>query len=1272
MVKILQFNNSNKKYNFDNVPKESCILICKTIKTGKDKVKNPLTNNTINYNSPIVKQLLQLCYTKYNMKKRVKDIVDIDVLFDTKLKTIKGAGLSAIVSNVVSKCKEYISGVSYDEIYNKVKILDTTQNDIKEPKFIFIDGGIKTYYKNNTDVASYINDLQSSYVEPTIDKPQEKHFILLVGKPGAGKSYFIKNKLQDNIGLSEDNFINLNPDDLRYYNTDFVNEISGKLFNSKNKGKDYTINGKITLTLYPDTDGNISANMKATVNTLQFIRDSMQQIVLPNFLESNKNIIYDSACNDTTFCGNLLQNAKKKNYKLIIVCVDAQNDIALARVKARQEKDGRYADQFLESIITKFNIEEKQTYIINNSGIHPKNIKIINIINNLSTIQKYELTHTFIEILQQQIQYDLKSKIKNHIELFISFVKSCNNIKSKTSITFDELIIHIDCIVNLFSLLDSKTIENVVFYNDSFILAYNKFISEYEDIKKKYENDTQNTQLLKPHNGSINSVSEKFQETLLETINEKMESYKKKIKADSTITAQFNVDTIYYDIFTKIYLCKDFYKKTTDDLEYLIFSTNKYLPKYFSYACSGDYNFKYIIAFLNHFSKDIRSDIVIEQPLTIPLNNLDKKSISDKIAKLNDNVKNTRLALFNNYKLKDDTLLSLLFDNFVFTKYNNQHCVYINKFTGTYYTNILDKYILLYELPDIQIFNLEPGEIKTIEVNYKNFMKAPFSTNVNKALSLLSREYSFILDEAVKERLIEIFKPLVNISASPSNFNVNANNKILYVFHGTTSKLLLDSKNKLVLTSLLSTTLNINTAINFGRYIYVFRIYSNKIHYINLNDTLQQILLLPGTTINVLNTGITREFYNIFLCDIENHPMYKDYYKNLLKQITNNNPEQLSKFSYKLTRDDALTSLTSLKALKALTTLTTLTTFNIINDPNNNRESTLKIDGVVDNFIGFNLIEEATQENLLRFSFTNLKYTFHQMIINYIYNQMNKECVIKYNLVNCFTGELLIGFKYSAKLSFTNLYQYNFNLLITDLLCGANIIDIKYYYKAYIFTAEQYIRYMFKGTGIFDGNGIQTIYEKDVVNNITAVNNYIKDSIYEYCNSDQLYSNVNPGDFEEIKQIIIANFNKLDFDLEKIIADINSLIGEFQISSNSIEYIELTNLLNTIKIYFNLRKTYIQNNHQTIIELIRIKIQKTGGVSMRSNKRYTPYPREKPTKSLKERKSTNNIVKYIDGYEIAPNGYSSTTTMSVDAFKAIQKRFKSSKSSRSSKFRKIL
>mgnify|MGYP006124214057 CR=1 FL=1 len=80
MVKILEFNNSNKKYNFDNISKETCKSICQTIKIGKDKIKNPLTNNIINYNSDITKQILQVCYKKYKMKE-VKDIVDIEKLF---------------------------------------------------------------------------------------------------------------------------------------------------------------------------------------------------------------------------------------------------------------------------------------------------------------------------------------------------------------------------------------------------------------------------------------------------------------------------------------------------------------------------------------------------------------------------------------------------------------------------------------------------------------------------------------------------------------------------------------------------------------------------------------------------------------------------------------------------------------------------------------------------------------------------------------------------------------------------------------------------------------------------------------------------------------------------------------------------------------------------------------------------------------------------------------------------------------------------------------
>ena len=39
MVKIIEFKNSNKKYNFEGISKDTCFLICQTIKDGKDKIK---------------------------------------------------------------------------------------------------------------------------------------------------------------------------------------------------------------------------------------------------------------------------------------------------------------------------------------------------------------------------------------------------------------------------------------------------------------------------------------------------------------------------------------------------------------------------------------------------------------------------------------------------------------------------------------------------------------------------------------------------------------------------------------------------------------------------------------------------------------------------------------------------------------------------------------------------------------------------------------------------------------------------------------------------------------------------------------------------------------------------------------------------------------------------------------------------------------------------------------------------------------------------------
>lgn len=237
----------------------------------------------------------------------------------------------------------------------------------KEPRFVFMDLGKKHYPKNNTDIEAYKQDLLNKYKATNDPK---KHFVLLVGKPGSGKSYFIKNNLKEKLGLEESNFINLNPDNLRYYNKDFVKEISGFLVKNKSSnGVNYIVND-MTIICYPDKNGNIVANIHATVNTLDDIRTGLQNNILPYFLKSNKNIIYDSSCNDDKYCGSLLNNVVKQGYTVSIISVDAPNNIAFSRAKERQKSDGRFmSDDYLNSIYDNFDIEKKKNAIISYSGI---------------------------------------------------------------------------------------------------------------------------------------------------------------------------------------------------------------------------------------------------------------------------------------------------------------------------------------------------------------------------------------------------------------------------------------------------------------------------------------------------------------------------------------------------------------------------------------------------------------------------------------------------------------------------------------------------------------------------------------------------------------------------------------------------------------------------------------------------------------------------------------------------------------------------------------
>jgi len=265
--------------------------------------------------------------------------------------------------------------------FDLCNIFSSSMKFTKEPKFVFMDFGKKVYKTNTTNIKGYIKEQENNY---KINISNDKHFILLIGKPGAGKSYFIKNNLEKEFGISVDHFINLNPDDLRYYNKDFIKEISGK----GKIGEDYIVNGK-TLKCYANNDGNIEANIYATINTLHHIQDSMQLSILPYFLKTNKNIIYDSACSDDKHCANLIKSALINGFKPSIICVDVPDNIALSRAKERQKNDGRFmSDEYLNSVYSKFDIKKIESNIIN--SIKKENIyKIIH--NNTKEIPKQDI-----------------------------------------------------------------------------------------------------------------------------------------------------------------------------------------------------------------------------------------------------------------------------------------------------------------------------------------------------------------------------------------------------------------------------------------------------------------------------------------------------------------------------------------------------------------------------------------------------------------------------------------------------------------------------------------------------------------------------------------------------------------------------------------------------------------------------------------------------------------------------------------------------------------
>ena len=780
------------------------------------------------------------------------------------------------------------------------------------------------------------------------------------------------------------------------------------------------------------------------------------------------------------------------------------------------------------------------------------------------------------------------------ITLFLNFIASCENIGTNGTININTLALHLKTIFDLFTF---DTRNYVIFYDEKFLHDVNYLISN-NYIKEN----------IKPGNGFTSACLD-YAKNYKNILEEKLTSK----------------DILFNTIFNRIYIFNvntgglifkpedNIYMSDIDELRGIVLTHNKTFPKYFSYCPTGKSIYKKLnglTAFLNSFSQDIRGDIEIIDPESYKIFNF--------------------IRPYYPIKEEYETLTSIMLNNTSFIKKSINTRILTSNFIGTLGKSVLDAHSYLFDLINIQRFKITKPILVKIGNAYKNYGEKPYSTILNIEFSAFFTDPNNTVSEEVQDRLLKMFDYL---TCEKQDIN-----KTLYVFHGTKSKL-----NGPIVSSFLSTSLNVNVAIAYAAmslnsFIYIFRIPPNM-DYINLNDNLQQILLLPGTVIKE-HPIIPNQSGTIFiLCDIE-MPLQPNYTKELVDKLkVNNSKYKILSFMYTLN-----------DKLKKLSIIT-----NNISEYNN---KTLFRNNIytTGSYLFCNLLLESCKQNKV---FLNLKYTIHQLVINSIYCHLQPDNTIKYHLMNFQNGSILTGWNYDPMLKSTINnpdYQYDFNLILADILCGNVDLDNN---LSYVMTPDNKIkRIWFKTCGLFDGNANQKIFINDKPNlPLMFMNTIITIIMSQNIYNKNTKDDINKCLKENIKKIKKFKNNNV---LDVILTDVFHLTQILNIPIDSEEYKELKEMVSTLTMYFTHNMDYIIKNINDITDAINNQIDANnialGGDNTKNTRMLISKPVSKSKIANNLYANTNTTSYDKDGYELAPRGYSSMTTVSVEAFNAIYKK----------------
>lgn len=833
----------------------------------------------------------------------------------------------------------------------------------------------------------------------------------------------------------------------------------------------------------------------------------------------------------------------------------------------------------------------------------PPAIKI-NYNDILTKFKDLKLNYTEDKLTELFADTELDAK---YLTYFKNYITSCSQIGKKQTIDFDTVCKHLEIILNLLNVNSSKS--TIVFYDDRFL----------DDLRSAKYTDFTIVENKLPIAYSIYNYDDIVSDDDAININDKTIILRNSI-FNRIYVLSYKQNIIEFCPYNKSRLSID----KLDKISTVIKNSNKTIPKYFAHSYQDDTEtnnkLNYITAFLTAFSSDFVSDMEIIEP-----------DSANKITELEQKIPSIK-------RNECYDLATVLYHNAIFNNLKINTPI-VGIFNGTVNRSTVNAFQYLFKLLDLQTYNIGIGKIREIESNYKNAGRLPLSKNLNIELTNLILDVNFNLTNLVKQRLITI---LTGMQASNKD---NDYSKSLFLFHGTSNKL-----NSNLLTSFLSTSFNVDIAIRYSNnnanpHIYVFRINNNNIKYINFADGLQQVLLLPGTEI-IEQCILKYRNYTFIICDLK--MTNTTYLSNLLKNIqTYNSKYTIKEYSLKVknyTDNYLKVAIYNQDDFANLSSFKYSDNIRITDD---------------DKYLTCNLLFEASSVNNL---FLNLKYTIHQLIINNIYSYFMNDKIMNYNLLyfnlNITTdNNILTGWEYDSSLNSTltnSNYKYDYDFLIIDLLCNNFDLANK---LSYLLTSDNKVKKVwFKTTGIFNGVACQTIIENDS-KDISKLNAIFKKDINTIIETNIIFNN-NKTDIKPFvdKYMDLIQQFKTDGILNKIISSYKYFIENvLSISHTSEEYNQLQIFIDIIQRYFNAKVDYMLSlNRNDLITTINSKMSLTGG----KDKQLSP---DSPKVSKKSKSSSKKLIMNTDpttfdkeGYEITPQYYSSTHTISSLSLKSIK------------------